>query len=119
LALLGLKVIPKLNIIDNDINLFVSRYQIEKIGKGSFIHEILAPKVSSDCCFSARIEMRRGRDAQSPSVTRQGILLDLMLYTILHNSFSGFLVSDVLIMKKRAPFGIMRWELEAVQAQLT
>jgi hypothetical protein len=42
-----------------------------------------------------------------------------MLYMKLHNSFSDFLVPDFLIMKKRTPCGIVRWELEAVQAQFT
>jgi hypothetical protein len=42
-----------------------------------------------------------------------------MMYAILYKPFSDFLVFDVLVMKKRSPGGIMRWELEAVQTQLT
>jgi hypothetical protein len=51
--------------------------------------------------------------------TMQGILLDIMLYAKLHNSFADFLFPDVLIMKNRTPCGIVRWELEAVEAHFT
>jgi hypothetical protein len=42
-------------------------------------------------------------------ITWQMILLDLMLYEILHNPFSDFLVSNIITKKKWAPGGIMRW----------
>jgi hypothetical protein len=70
-----------LNIIESDIHLFISFF-----GNGSlFIHEILSPKVSRDCSFYARAEMRSRRER-----------CQIIVITITNNNFRLCYVSSKL-----------------------